>query len=145
MNGSEVLQQYRDYLVLKNYRPQTLKSYFKIIVRFLKFCNNHTDSNLSAQQYAKAYLVHRFDTGKSWSSVNMDYSAILILCRHVLKIEWPYNFSFSDSDYNDYKASLSGIFERLNLERKKKIQDFEFLMDGISNEWKEIRKQMSNV
>ena len=90
MKESEVLQQYRDYLILKNYRPQTKKSYSKIITRFFEFCKNHTNQNLSVQQYAKAYLVHRFNTGKSWSSVNMDYSAILILCKHILKIEWSY-------------------------------------------------------
>lgn len=90
MKESEVLRQYKDYVVLKNYRPQTIRSYLKIIVRFLHFCKTQTDQSKPVQEYAKMYLVHRFHTGKSWSSVNMDYSAILLLCKHILKVEWSY-------------------------------------------------------
>lgn len=90
MKKSKILQQYKEYIILKNYRPKTITCYSGIIERFLRFCKDHSDQNLSVQEYARSYLVHRFNTGKSWSSVNMDYSAILILCKYILKVEWSY-------------------------------------------------------
>lgn len=54
----------------------------------------------------------------------------------------PYKFSYSDSDYNEYKSSLIDIFEKLDLEREKRIQNFEVEMDKISGEWMKIRKQI---
>jgi len=86
MVKSKLLRAYKDYVTLKHYRPNTIKSYVKTIEKFLDFCRHHTNSELSVQDYAKHYLVMRFNTGKSWSSVNMDYSAILILCKHILKV-----------------------------------------------------------
>ena len=54
----------------------------------------------------------------------------------------PYKFSYSDSDYDEYKTSLINIFENLDLEREARIQNFEVEMDKISGEWMKIRKQI---
>ncbi len=93
MKASVLLHEYKSFLILKNYRPETIKAYTKTIQLFFKYCTseqNRKQTNQSVQDYAKAYLVKRFRDGKSWSSVNMDYSALIILCRHILKIEWSY-------------------------------------------------------
>jgi len=92
MKESELIQEYKDYLTLKNYRPMTIKSYTKSIIFFTQYCKDHKDQNKSVQEFAKSYLVSRFNAGISWSSVNLDYSAILILCKHILNVDWSYTF-----------------------------------------------------
>jgi len=92
MKQKELLQEYKSYLLLKNYRPQTIKSYVFIIDKFLQYCISKKQLNNTVQDYAKAYLINRFETGKSWSTVNMDYSALLILCKYILKVDWSYEF-----------------------------------------------------
>lgn len=54
----------------------------------------------------------------------------------------PYKFSYSDSDYDEYKTYLINIFENLDLQREMRIQEFEVKMDKISSEWMKIRKQI---
>lgn len=90
MNFLELQKEYRSYLILKNYRPQTIKSYTFIISHFLQFCRIHSSAQKTVLEYAKFYLLERFNEGKSWSSVNTDYSAILILCRYILHEDWSY-------------------------------------------------------
>lgn len=92
MKASQIQQEYRAYLVLKNYRPLTIKAYSNTISRFLQFCIINKQDQKSAQDYAKSYLLKRFNHGNSWSTVNMDYSALIILFRHILKLEWSYDF-----------------------------------------------------
>ena len=90
MKKSELLSKYKDYLTLKNYRPSTVKSYIFAIEKFLCYSVTSTRSDWDRTDYAKAYLIHRFNEGKSWSSVNIDYSAIRILFAHVFQLEWDY-------------------------------------------------------
>jgi len=90
MKKSVLLSQYKDYLTLKNYRVQTIKSYMCSIESFFKFSVISARTDWDMTDYAKAYLVHRFNKGISWSSVNIDYSAIRILFVHVLHLDWDY-------------------------------------------------------
>jgi site-specific recombinase XerD len=108
MKESELLQSYKDYLVLKNYRPMTIKSYTKSIKFFIQYCKGHKDQNKSVQEFAKSYLVSRFNAGISWSSVNLDYSAILILCRHILHVDWSYTLVPRPKSLKKLPQILSG-------------------------------------
>ena len=93
MKASELQKEYKSYLVFRNYRPHTIKAYTKIIQHFFVYCQTAKKINQSLQSihdYAKSYLTKRLSDGRSWSSVNMDYSALMILCRHVLHVDWSY-------------------------------------------------------
>ncbi len=92
MNRNEALIKFQDYVTLKNYSESTKKSYLKSINSFLDFCQLNRGNHSNVSDYAKAYLVYRFNLGLKWTSVNVDYSAIRILCAHVFNIEWDYKF-----------------------------------------------------
>lgn len=108
MNSTELQQEYRSYLILKNYRPMTIKSYTLIISHFLQFCKIHRAAHKSVLKYARSYLLKRFNEGKSWSSVNTDYSAILILCQHILHLDWSYKMIPRPRGENKLPQALSG-------------------------------------
>lgn len=92
MNRSDALAQYKDYLILKNYSDSTKKSYLIAINTFFDFCQLNKDRHSNISDFAKAFLVHRFNLGLKWTSVNVSYSAIRILCDHVYNIKWDYSF-----------------------------------------------------
>lgn len=58
--------------------------------------------------YAKAFLVHRFNEGNSWSTVNVDYSAIRILFVHVILLQWDYHFIPRPRGRTSLPSVLSG-------------------------------------
>lgn len=88
MNKSKLFKQYRDYLILKNYSTATKRAYLNSLKHFFNFCQNHRSEFNGIIAYAKAYLLFRFNQGKSWRTVNIDYSSIKSLCEHVLYIDW---------------------------------------------------------
>jgi len=90
MNKRELLTRFSEYLTLKNYSPGTKKSYSFALDQFLKFCQLNAGMHDDIRKYARSYLVYRFDSGKSWRTVNIDYASIRGLCSHVLHLEWDY-------------------------------------------------------
>lgn len=91
MNRKESIKKYEEYLILKNYRPKTKVSYCYALGRFFDYCQSSGRSKFSLQDYARSYLVYRFGEGKSWHTVNIDYSAISGFCRYVVGQDWDYN------------------------------------------------------
>jgi len=92
MNRSDAFTSYKNYLTLRNYSIATKKSYISAINAFFDFCQLNKECYNSISAYAKAYLIGRFDMGMKWTSVNVHYSAIRILCAHVYQYEWDYSF-----------------------------------------------------
>lgn len=92
MKRSDLLRQYNDHLILRNYRPMTIKSYLRSIKNFFDYSVTNSNNFCDKSEYAKAFLIDRFKKGCSWSSVNIDYSAIRILFIEVLKQGWDYEF-----------------------------------------------------
>lgn len=90
MNKKDLLLKYSDYLTLKNYSTGTKKSYKYALNKFLEYCQSHTGMHNDILSYAKSYLVYRFDSGKSWRTVNIDYACIRNLCTYILRLEWDY-------------------------------------------------------
>jgi len=108
MKKSELLGKYKDYLILKNYRPQSVSSYLWSIEKFLNFTISSSRTGWNLSDYAKGYIVSRFKEGKSWSTVNIDYSAIRILFVHVLHIEWDYQLVPRPRGRTSLPSVLSG-------------------------------------
>ena len=90
MNRTDLIRKYHDYLILKNYSDATMKSYLFSINAFLDFCQLNRGEYSDVTEFGKAYLVCRFKSGKSWRTVNIDYSSIRNLCVYVLEVEWDY-------------------------------------------------------
>lgn len=90
MKKSQLLVHYKDYLILRNYSPRTIKSYLSSIKCFLEYVVLKKDEDFDIYKYAKSFLIQRFKDGKCWSSVNVDYSSLRILIVHVLDKDWDY-------------------------------------------------------
>lgn len=88
MKKQELITAYRDYLIFRNYRPNTIKKYVNSVDFFVEFCIKNTSIDCSIADYASSYLTDRFKQGTAWSSVNIDYSALKILVVNVLEKNW---------------------------------------------------------
>ena len=108
MKKSELLSKCKDYLILKNYRPNTIEIYLRSIENFFSYSVISACTDWDMADYAKAFLVHRFKDGKSWSSVNIDYSAIKILFVYVLRLEWDYQLVPRPRGRTSLPSVLSG-------------------------------------
>jgi len=91
MKKSEILLNYTDYLILRNYSQQTIKTYLSAINCFLDYCIVSNNNCSDIQCYVKSFLTQSFKDGKSWSSVNIAYSSLKILLLHVLEESWNYD------------------------------------------------------
>lgn len=89
--SDDYLSEYIKYMTLKNYSLQTVKSYTISISKFFKFSRERAKKKLTVGMYAREYLLHRHYEGKSWITVNIDYSALVLLFKHVLHQPWDYN------------------------------------------------------
>jgi site-specific recombinase XerD len=108
MNRQELFEKYSNHLVFRNYRPSSIKHYTGAINRFFQFCISNRDQNNDMLEYAKSYLIHRFNEGISWSGVNVDYSAIRILFVEVLRVEWDYKLVPRPRGRSSLPTVLSG-------------------------------------
>ncbi len=84
----EELQALDDYLKLKNYSVATRKSYGCALKQFLHWRIKKGVSDLLDQIQARQYILHRYDQGLKWQSINGDYSAMLRYFRDVKKLLW---------------------------------------------------------
>jgi len=108
MTRKEIQKEYHEYLLIKNYREQSKKTYLSVLNSFLTYCINHKEEYEGIQLYAKSYILHRIHSGKSWSTINIDYSALRILCKHVLKQEWSYTMLPRPNQLRQLPYVLSG-------------------------------------
>ena len=83
-------QAFRDWMVLKNYAPKTIKSYLGSLRQFWKFCEGErSNPNFEKSEAPKLYLLHRYNIQKvSWQTVNGDYSSLRLFYLHVLQRAW---------------------------------------------------------
>ena len=86
----QYLHEFKSYLVLKNYSPYTFESFCSSIANYFRFAVDHKGEFSTSQEYAKAYLLSRHYSGKSWSAVNLDYSSLVIFFKVVIKQKWDY-------------------------------------------------------
>jgi integrase/recombinase XerD len=82
------LKQLEDYMLLKGYSPRTRQAYLGAARQYFRYREAEGLSGPCRQQDVRAYLVERCRQGKSWQTVNGDYSSLRLYYRSVLKEEW---------------------------------------------------------
>jgi len=91
MKRSVLIRKFTDHLIFRNYSIRTIESYGRSIKAFFDYCSKRSNEECTVSQYAKEFLTYLFSQGRSWSTVNIHYSAIRLLFVHVLQLEWDYN------------------------------------------------------
>ena len=82
------LQEYKTYLVLRNFQPSTLQMYGRTLDIFLSYCNLHFPDQPLSEDHAQQYLLMRIEKGKAWSTINVDYSALRKYYKVVKEYPW---------------------------------------------------------
>jgi site-specific recombinase XerD len=83
------IEEFREFMILKNYSSKTIKTYTQICYQFTNWWRSSPeDLGDMSSEVVRKYLIKRFETGKDWQTVNSDYSAIQKFFKNVLMIEW---------------------------------------------------------
>ncbi len=82
------LQAYDSYLLLKNFSAATRTSYLRTLREFDRYRRKQNIRGRYGQEQAQRYLVSRIKAGKSWSTINADYSALRKYFREVGGLAW---------------------------------------------------------
>jgi len=85
---SSQLKAYEDFLILKNFSSATRKMYLRTIKSFLRFSKSKFSGQALCQDLASQYIIQRHKQGKSWATINCDYSALRKYFREVLFLDW---------------------------------------------------------
>ncbi len=64
------------YLKLRNFQPSTIVIYSRTLQIFLTYVTQKYPGEELSQDHAQSYLLMRIEQGKSWSTINTDYSAL---------------------------------------------------------------------
>lgn len=80
--------EFEEYMILKNFSKRTIKTYVQIVKQFINWWEKHHLNVPMSDDVVRKYLLHRFDTGKDWQTVNSDYSAIQKWFKNVLMLSW---------------------------------------------------------
>jgi len=85
-----LLQQYSDYLRMRNYSEMTYKAYMGSVRMFWDFCEQRkNDPKFKKDQAVQIYLSYRLqDQKRNYSTVNGDYSALQWFYKYVLDRAW---------------------------------------------------------
>lgn len=78
----------REWLTLRNYAINTVKSYCSSLRQFFIW---HEAEELGPQidaDHVRRYLLHRHDQGRSWQTINGNYSVLQQFFINVLKRDW---------------------------------------------------------
>jgi len=86
----KLLDQYSNYLKMRNYSEQTYKAYMCSIRKFWKYCEQQrSNANFDKDNAVQSYLAYRMSVQKrSFSTVNGDYSALQWFYKYILEREW---------------------------------------------------------
>ena len=78
----------REWLTLRNYATNTITSYCSSLRRFVIW---HQAQELGPEidtGHVRRYLLHRYDQGRSWQTINGDYSVLQQFFVNILKRDW---------------------------------------------------------
>ena len=90
MNPSinDQLKSYGDYLIMKNFSVATRKMYLRTLKRYLRFHDSKFKGQIISQDTAREFVIYRHKQGRSWSTINCDYSSLRKYFREVIHAEW---------------------------------------------------------
>ena len=86
----QLLEQYSNWLKMRNYSVQTYKAYMGSVRKFWRFCQQRSkDPHFVKDQAVQTYLAYRLTVEKrDFSTVNGDYSALQWFYKYILNREW---------------------------------------------------------
>ena len=82
------LEDFNSFMTLKNFSPNTKGMYLRTIRMFLEFRKTRKIRGRLKQEDARIFLLHRIEAGRSWSTINCDYSALRKYFREVEELSW---------------------------------------------------------
>ena len=82
------IKSYENYLRLANFQLSTVKAYVRTVRIFLSYACAQGIVGLPSQDDVQTYLLMRVDAGKSWSTINADYSALRKYYKIIKDYEW---------------------------------------------------------
>ncbi len=82
------LTAFEEHLLLKNFSSATRKMYLRTLKGFLRFATRKFPRDPISQDLARQYILYRIKQGRSWSTINCDYSSLRKYFREVLVAEW---------------------------------------------------------
>jgi len=99
---------YENYLRLSNFQPSTIKAYVRTVRIFLTHSQKVGIKGLPSQTEVQSYLLMRVDKGKSWSTINADYSAL----RKYYKVLQDYDWSLKKMPRPRREKTMPAILSR---------------------------------
>ena len=72
----EEIQAYNAFLRLSNFKSSTVKVYSRTLFHYYNFHMQNYPGTEPGQDQVQSYLLMRLEQGKSWSTLNADYSAL---------------------------------------------------------------------
>lgn len=88
ING--LLKAYEEHLILKNFSVSTRKMYLRTLKSYLRFHNSKFKDQPISQNIAREFVLHRHKQGRSWSTINCDYSSLSKFFREVIHAPWSF-------------------------------------------------------
>ena len=82
------LLEYKNFMILKNFSPRTIKTYYQIVHYYLRYCHDHHPNEELTDDIAKEYILHRYALGLDWQTVNSDYSSIQKFYKNIILMPW---------------------------------------------------------
>ena len=82
------LKAYDEYLIMKNFSVATRKMYLRTLKYYLRFHNSRFSGQELSEESAKQYILYRKKSGRSWPTINCDYSALRKYFRLVIHKQW---------------------------------------------------------
>lgn len=87
-NSQFLLEEYRTFMILKNYSVRTIKSYMYIMKYFLRYCEDVYPNQDLSQDIAREYILKRYAQGLDYQTINSDYSSIQKFFKNVVFLPW---------------------------------------------------------
>lgn len=78
----------QDWLTIRNYSKATISAYGGALRQFLDWRRAQGMGVQFTQEEARCYILHRYDQGRKWQTINGDYTAIKKFYEHVLNQGW---------------------------------------------------------
>lgn len=78
----------REWLTLRNYATSTISGYCSSLRQFLIWHERQEFGPEIDAGQVRRYLLHRHDQGRSWMTINCDYSVLQQFFTNILKRDW---------------------------------------------------------
>ncbi len=62
--------------MLSNFKGTTVKAYCRTLGHFCKYWEDNYKEEKPGEDHVQQYLLKRIELGKSWSTINADYSSL---------------------------------------------------------------------